>query len=374
MANIRADVPYMIVDGTEVVFRSPVDCSAITGLKVYYIEASGNTAAKEFALADAHGNNVGDIDHLFAKNVVVKVILDVTNSMAFVQNADTNAYLEGRFDQCYAADAAHNLLDNSDFSNPVNQRGLTQYRGATNAIDRWITNSGACVLDIKDGYISMSHNENSASTATQSLRQKIDLSKYAGKKLTMAAKVRGDYVRLIIEDVMSSAYQAFDDWTVICLSFTVPEDAGIIMPTIQGPLNGFWDCKWAALYEGTYTVDTLPPYVPKGYAAERMECYRYLWRYGDYIALPGYKSSTAYAFVYLPVPMRITPTVTMGDSKGTDAHIYLSGTRTNDAEPSGCIMHNNVVRITLSEVNPIPNNTEFMWVSTSGGLELNAEL
>ena len=94
--NIRVDLNTSIKDGTEVVFRSPVDCSEVTGLKVYYPE-NGLTAAKEFVLADAHGNNVGDIDHLFAENVVVKVILDVIAGMAFVQNADTNAYLEGRF-------------------------------------------------------------------------------------------------------------------------------------------------------------------------------------------------------------------------------------------------------------------------------------
>ena len=91
--NIRVDLNAPIRDGTEVVFRSPVDCSQITGLIVYY-----NGEGKEFALADAHGNNVGDIDHLFAENVVVKVILDLETSMAFVQNADTNAYLEQRID------------------------------------------------------------------------------------------------------------------------------------------------------------------------------------------------------------------------------------------------------------------------------------
>ena len=90
--NIRVDLTTPITDGTEVVFRSPVDCSQITGLIVYH-----NDDSKEFALADAHGNTVGDIDHLFAENVVVKVILDVTHGMAYVQNADTNAYLEGRF-------------------------------------------------------------------------------------------------------------------------------------------------------------------------------------------------------------------------------------------------------------------------------------
>lgn len=95
MSNIRVDVSYTIQDGSELVFRSPVDCSAITGMIVYYPGSDGNITSKVFALADAHGNNVGDIDHLFAENVVVKVILDVTTGMAFVQNADTNAYLEG---------------------------------------------------------------------------------------------------------------------------------------------------------------------------------------------------------------------------------------------------------------------------------------
>ena len=96
--NIRVDLNISIKDGTEVVFRSPVDCSQITGLIVYYIGDDGNASCKEFAFADSHGNNVGDIDHLFAENVAVKVILDVTSGMAFVQNADTNAYLEGRFE------------------------------------------------------------------------------------------------------------------------------------------------------------------------------------------------------------------------------------------------------------------------------------
>lgn len=94
MPKIRVDIDYSIKDGTEIKFRSPVDCSQITGLIVYYLGANGNTVSKEFVLADAHGNNVGDINHLFAANVVVKVILDVTKGMAFVQNADTNAYLE----------------------------------------------------------------------------------------------------------------------------------------------------------------------------------------------------------------------------------------------------------------------------------------
>jgi hypothetical protein len=96
MPNIRVDVGFKIKDGSEIKFRSPVDCSAVTGLIVYYPTEDGSIVSNTFAFADAHGNNVGNITNLFAENVVVKVILDVTTGMAFVQNADTNAYLEAQ--------------------------------------------------------------------------------------------------------------------------------------------------------------------------------------------------------------------------------------------------------------------------------------
>ena len=135
--NIRVDLNYPIKDGTEVVFRSPVDCSQVTGLIVYYPGDGGNTTSKEFAFADAHGNNVGDIDHLFAENVVVKVILDDATSMAFVQNADTNAYLEGRFASiegmippCIVCDASGSPIVLTDSSNS-NLQGLNLYGKTT---------------------------------------------------------------------------------------------------------------------------------------------------------------------------------------------------------------------------------------------------
>lgn len=97
MANIRVDLNYDIKDGSEIVFRSPVDCSAITGLAVYCTAENGAISAYEFALTDAHGQDVGNIDHLFAEDVIVKVILDVTAGKAYVQNADTNDYIERTF-------------------------------------------------------------------------------------------------------------------------------------------------------------------------------------------------------------------------------------------------------------------------------------
>ena len=135
MPNIRVDLDYTIRDGSEIKFRSPVDCSAITGLIVYYPGADGSTTSNVFALADAHGNNVGDIDHLFAENVVVKVILDVTSGMAFVQNADTNAYLEGRF---------RKLQEEVD---QLEQQGVTD-KSIAEAVDKYMEENPIALDDL----------------------------------------------------------------------------------------------------------------------------------------------------------------------------------------------------------------------------------
>ena len=100
MANIKVDLPIPIYDGMPVTFKAPVDCSEITGLRVYYPETETSTTSQDFTLVDANRNDVGNINNLFTANAIVKVILDTDEHMAFIQNADTNAYLEGRFGDC----------------------------------------------------------------------------------------------------------------------------------------------------------------------------------------------------------------------------------------------------------------------------------
>lgn len=95
MANIRIDLDIPVMNGQSVTFKSPADCSAVTGLIAYYPE-NGSTKSQVFMFADAHGNNLGKKD-LFASDVLVKVLLDTELQRAYVQNADTNAYLEGKF-------------------------------------------------------------------------------------------------------------------------------------------------------------------------------------------------------------------------------------------------------------------------------------
>lgn len=97
-------IDHFIEQGSSIKFKAPVDCSAITKLQVQY-NTAGETTSKVFAFADANGNDIGEVANLFAADAIVKVILDIEanidgNGMgaAFVQNANTNAYLEERLD------------------------------------------------------------------------------------------------------------------------------------------------------------------------------------------------------------------------------------------------------------------------------------
>lgn len=94
--NVRVDLNYPIYDGAEIVFKAPCGAASVTGLVVYYPSITGMVSSV-FSFADAHANDLKDLDELFAAGAVVKVILDTETSMAFVQNAATNGYIEGKF-------------------------------------------------------------------------------------------------------------------------------------------------------------------------------------------------------------------------------------------------------------------------------------
>ena len=99
MPKIRIDLDASIINGQALTFKAPADCSDITGLVIYY-PWGNNTTSKSFKFVDAHGVDVGSgTISLFAANALVKVVLDTDQGKAFVQNADTNAYLERKFDE-----------------------------------------------------------------------------------------------------------------------------------------------------------------------------------------------------------------------------------------------------------------------------------
>ena len=101
MAQIRIDLNEPLLNGMDIKFQAPCDCTGITGLIVFYPNGDDDSYDnKTFVFKDAHGNVLTGIGNLFVRGSIVKVIVDTVDGIAYLQNADTNGYLEGKFENC----------------------------------------------------------------------------------------------------------------------------------------------------------------------------------------------------------------------------------------------------------------------------------
>ena len=96
MAQIKLELKSQLIDGMDVKFKAPCDCTAVTGLLVYYTTDTGAMANKSFTFRDSHNNNLAGLGGLFASGAYVKAILDVGRGYAYLQNAATNTYVESK--------------------------------------------------------------------------------------------------------------------------------------------------------------------------------------------------------------------------------------------------------------------------------------
>lgn len=98
MANIILTLDHTIQDGEDIKFKAPCACSEVEGITVNYPVESGDgtigTETKTFTFRDTHGNDLTGLGNLFSEGAYVKVIVDTENGHAYLQNADTNGYLE----------------------------------------------------------------------------------------------------------------------------------------------------------------------------------------------------------------------------------------------------------------------------------------
>lgn len=92
MAKIKVISDRPLLNGMAITFNAPCECNAVDGLTVSYLGESQN-----FIFRDSHGNDLTGLGNLFSAGAYVRVVLDTTNGYAFIQNADTNAYIENTF-------------------------------------------------------------------------------------------------------------------------------------------------------------------------------------------------------------------------------------------------------------------------------------
>ena len=183
-------------------------------------------------------------------------------------SAANSAKLGGKAPEYYIQ--PRNLLDNSDFRNPVNQRGKTSYTGSGYIIDRWYIDAGSCTIENENGVI-VSSLDDTNMTFMQHL-ENID----AEKVYTFAIKDSDGNVYLIQSTPGERIEEDTSFGTIIAKMLS-----GDITFAVTISAANSKKFIWAALYEGSYTADTLPPYVPKGYDAELAECLRYFERLGS---------------------------------------------------------------------------------------------
>lgn len=213
-----------------------------------------------------------------------------------------------------------NLLDNSNFTNPVNQRDGTSYSASTGnaayAIDRWRIEGAT--------YTVATHTLSGTSYTNRACRmaQFIEMVQYGlniGDDMTFSIMANGTKhsatAKILDRDQYSSfenvpsAYSCDDFDIVLCtglskpsiLSFTICPKKALVL-------------EWAKLEKGSVAT----PYVHKSYGAELSACQRYFY-YLDATKWYACYQITGWGLIIpidLPVPMRAQPTAnTVGEVK-----------------------------------------------------------
>lgn len=180
-----------------------------------------------------------------------------------------------------------NYLDNSDFSNPVNQRSEASYSTANEfTIDRWKNYStSGLTVEISDGCIALTNTSSAARYLYQVVPRRLD-----GKHLWFAVCMEDGTVYAVMgtvpENEVTSSYSITSGNRGEVLTLGLRKTTDQYIQVRLGVLNGkSVKIKWATLYEGEQLPTTISVsgdmsayvhnYIPKGYSAELMECMRY---------------------------------------------------------------------------------------------------
>lgn len=243
----------------------------------------------------------------------------------------------------------YNLLDNSDFRNPVNQRGQTTYTGNGYSIDRWRAFHATTTHTVTADGIAVS-----ASDTNYNIYQPIDQTNFDPDKTYTAAVCDSDGNVFVWSGKPTTATYA-----PVCIYYNGSD----LLFRIIGAKT--W--AWAALYEGEYTAETLPPYTPKGYAAELLECQRYYRAINNYTNVLAHYMTATYIRGIVPEKntMRITePTVTI-----TSAEYYNAGTWVA-ITPSGANFAGNSIIVSATVEAGTVGNAVMMRLSGNASADL----
>lgn len=213
----------------------------------------------------------------------------------------------------YSQTSNPNLLDNTNFFNPINQRNQTSYSNTDAApkysIDRWQVLGGTFDVSTRT-YTSNS----TLGPYGNQFRQYIPLGDISiVYTITVSSVVNNTkYVFTTTipqygDTVADAPFLLETTWGGFKMITRKAEHAALLTMVVN--VSQSITVDWIKMEFGNFAT----PYVPKGYGAELAECMRYYQKSEDDLyAVPyGGKSYIVHEF---GVPMRVAPTVTLGYS------------------------------------------------------------
>ena len=163
-----------------------------------------------------------------------------------------------------------NLLMNSDFRKPINQRGQTSYSIPANTytIDRWKVLSDDATLSVNSGYITLSSNSSSSSFFIQKT-ETVPLNDY----ITVSINVKSLTGALNVYIASgTSQEECFSIYSAGVTTYTTSiEFTNFMQLNIEAINNAQVELYWAKVEQGSFAT----PFVSRLYAEELALCKRY---------------------------------------------------------------------------------------------------
>ena len=228
----------------------------------------------------------------------------------------------------------NNILINSNFANPVNQRGYVSGTDIMSgySVDRWRGNLN--FLLVENSYTTF--RPITGTTANTVFQLIENPAQYVGKKLTMSVKCRTstpeEQIQLFADGTANGSYSSLgyyvkhlskaNEWEVITQTFNIPYNYTFSDLKFGTNTGGTFDVEWMKLEIGDHAT----PYVPRLYAEELALCQRYYQKYNRYSSrTTGYRTLDVRHFyaTFRYSEMRVYPSVKSGT-------IYLNNVGDSD--------------------------------------------
>lgn len=240
------------------------------------------------------------------------------NALANLPTTDTTLAVSGKaadaktvgdsFNNIYASFSNPNLLINSDFRNPVNQRGATSYESKTSGkdvynIDRWHASYGT-ITTVNNGSITVAGNTASNRYFYQTFEHKLSGTFTLSFSIT---NLQGNIsMYYAYGDTGSQTVNIPSGTTKMTFTATNLKSVGFFLPKTNGVSATI---EWVKLEIGSMAT----PFTPRPYAEELMLCQRY-YQIIDFICSPGFVSAEDEPNLVTftaPISLRAVPSITI---------------------------------------------------------------